>query len=196
MTMMLHQAANALRWKNPATSSRTRRAFFSASDSGIGGRRLSSAVGKAVGTNSVNNVAAASCNANNLVRMTSTMVNSNFVDGGLVTEAIGRTPPGNPSTMAFLGARAKSTAAAFHDQDVGHNGGYETLSATDVTDASNGAGNVASRSHQEAWMVNLGRGDDEWLRQPRNVEWYTGLDPSVCPGEYAAFDTRYDLQLL
>eukprot|EP00544_Gedaniella_sp_CCMP2646_P001270 CAMPEP_0202510280 /NCGR_PEP_ID=MMETSP1361-20130828/53213_1 /ASSEMBLY_ACC=CAM_ASM_000849 /TAXON_ID=210615 /ORGANISM="Staurosira complex sp., Strain CCMP2646" /LENGTH=924 /DNA_ID=CAMNT_0049144539 /DNA_START=67 /DNA_END=2841 /DNA_ORIENTATION=+ len=38
-------------------------------------------------------------------------------------------------------------------------------------------------SHEEAWMVNLGRGNDnEWLTGPRPVEWFTGLEPTKCPG--------------
>jgi hypothetical protein len=39
-------------------------------------------------------------------------------------------------------------------------------------------------SHEEAWMVNLGRGNDnEWLTGPRPVEWFTGLEPTKCPGK-------------
>ena len=39
-------------------------------------------------------------------------------------------------------------------------------------------------SHDEAWMINLGRGNnDEWLQGPRDEdEWFTGLKPSICPG--------------
>ena len=40
-------------------------------------------------------------------------------------------------------------------------------------------------SHEEAWMVNLGRdGNNEWLLGPRDPdEWFTGLKPTTCPGE-------------
>jgi hypothetical protein len=39
-------------------------------------------------------------------------------------------------------------------------------------------------SHEEAWMINLGRDDNNaWLTGPRNAgEWYTGRRPSICPG--------------
>ena len=40
-------------------------------------------------------------------------------------------------------------------------------------------------SHEEAWMVNLGRDDNnEWLLGPRDPDdWFTGLKPTSCPGE-------------
>jgi hypothetical protein len=41
-------------------------------------------------------------------------------------------------------------------------------------------------SHDEAWMVNIGRHDnDAWLLGPRDEdEWFTGLKPSICPGKF------------
>jgi hypothetical protein len=41
-------------------------------------------------------------------------------------------------------------------------------------------------SHDESWMINLGRGNNnEWLLGPRHADdWFTGLKPTVCPGEY------------
>ena len=80
--------------------------------------------------------------------------------------------PGNPSTMAFLGTRLKSSSAAFRvqcDEDDGFANG------TRVDDT--------GRSVQEAWMVNLGRGDEKWLTGPRDKEWFTGMAPDTCPGE-------------
>ena len=77
-----------------------------------------------------------------------------------------RTPHGNPSTMAFLGVRNKSSGAAFREQ-------------LEVEEEYVGT----SRSHHEAWMVNLGKGDEAWLSGPRDGEWFTGKAPSVCPGE-------------
>jgi hypothetical protein len=89
-----------------------------------------------------------------------------------------RFPPGNPSTMAFLGVRSKSSGAAFraqYDEDED-----DALIASAVGDGMR----VEERSVQEAWMVNLNRGDEEWLTGPRGVEWFTGLAPGVCPGEF------------
>lgn len=41
-------------------------------------------------------------------------------------------------------------------------------------------------SHEEAWMVNLGRDDNnEWLLGPRDPdEWFTGAKPTRCPGKH------------
>ena len=42
-----------------------------------------------------------------------------------------------------------------------------------------------SLSHEENWIINLGRGDDnEWLTGPRAEEWFTGIHPRICPGKY------------
>ncbi|GKY97274.1 hypothetical protein MPSEU_000685800 [Mayamaea pseudoterrestris] len=40
------------------------------------------------------------------------------------------------------------------------------------------------RSHEQAWMVNLGRECDDWLHGPRSADWFTGVHPSsgTCPG--------------
>ena len=40
-------------------------------------------------------------------------------------------------------------------------------------------------SHDESWMINLGRdGDNEWLLGPRPDDWFTGMKPGVCPGKF------------
>ena len=50
--------------------------------------------------------------------------------------------------------------------------------------AAGGGGGKLKTSHQEAWMINLGRANDnEWLTGPRSEDWYTGLPPSKCPGK-------------
>lgn len=106
--------------------------------------------------------------------------------GGVAT--FSRLPEGNPSTMAFLGLRTKSSGAAFRvqcDED-------ESAPVASVEGGRNGArldavGSGASRSVQEAWMVNLGRGDNEWLTGPRGRDWFTGKAPDVCPGKPRAF---------
>ena len=54
-----------------------------------------------------------------------------------------------------------------------------------AADAPAGVGGAASASHEEAWMINLGRGNDnEWLTGPREDTWYTGIHPRDCPGTY------------
>lgn len=85
--------------------------------------------------------------------------------------------------MAFLGLRAKSSGAAFrhHIEDEGDDDADVMM-----YDAATGGGSAASggnRSNYQEWMVNLGRGDDDWLSKPRSGEWFTGLEPSICPGE-------------
>lgn len=76
-------------------------------------------------------------------------------------------------------SRHKSTAAAvvdyeddvFTDSSIGHAAAAEARTNMD-------------KSHEEAWMINLGRGNEnEWLTGPRSEEWFTGLAPSKCPGK-------------
>jgi len=72
--------------------------------------------------------------------------------------------------------RWKSTMATFdsneEDESVRSHGHAEAAKARSVF------------SHEEAWMINLGREDNnEWLLKPRdNDEWFTGLKPEICPG--------------
>jgi hypothetical protein len=56
--------------------------------------------------------------------------------------------------------------------------------ASSVTAAASHHTPKSSLAQQEAWMINLGRGDnDQWLTGPRDEdEWFTGLKPSLCPG--------------
>lgn len=152
------------------------RAFFSASKNSttFSGANADAAVRKQVAKGSTLGAG----KPNHVARTMPSMLGLNFNDGGhktYTTVATGttttfdRSPPGNPSTMAFLGGiRSKSSGAAAFEN--------EREEGDTIMDA------AASRSHQEAWMVNLGRGDDEWLSQPRSEEWFTGLEPSICPG--------------
>ncbi len=90
----------------------------------------------------------------------------------------GRTTFGNHFTVAFLGVRAKSSCAFINHEMEGDEGvNINDSAASKIHDG------VDGRSYQEAWMANLGRGDDAWLSGPRSVDWFTGLEPSVCPGE-------------
>jgi hypothetical protein len=76
--------------------------------------------------------------------------------------------------------RWKSTMAAYGDSE----------DDEEVFDRSHGYKEAAKArsafSHEEDWMVNLGRDDsNEWLLGARNPnEWYTGLKPTLCPGAF------------
>lgn len=122
----------------------------------------------------------------------------NFHDEGN-NGAISRAPPGNPTTMAFMsrssgstsssrpmGIRNKSSGAAFlrqSDEDEDDNNNDAVVTARDSSNGIAGGGSMANKSQYESWMANLNRGtDNTWLSQPRTVEWYTGLHPTICPG--------------
>lgn len=92
---------------------------------------------------------------------------------------LGRNSLENPFIMAFLARRNKSSCAAIDHEVVGSGIGGNNGTAKVGSHAG-----VDGRCYQEAWMVNLGRGDDAWLSGPRNADWYTGLHPTVCPGKY------------
>lgn len=74
--------------------------------------------------------------------------------------------------------RWKSTVAAYGDSD-DEEMFHKTRGHAEAAQVRSGF------SHEEAWMVNLGRGDNnEWLLGPRDSdEWFTGLKPTLCPGE-------------
>ena len=110
---------------------------------------------------------------------------------------ISRVPPGNPTTMAFMsrssgstsssrpmGIRNKSSGAAFSRQsDEDDDNNDDVVAAGDSSNGIAGGGSMANKSQYESWMANLNRGtDNTWLSKPRTVEWYTGLQPTVCPG--------------
>ena len=76
--------------------------------------------------------------------------------------------------------RWKSTMAAYTDLDAQER-------AWDKSHGHAEALKVRSTFAKEAWMINLGRGDNNrWLLGPRDPdEWFTGLKPSSCPGKFA-----------
>ena len=174
--------SSAIRWSKLSSGVATTNRSFLSSSKQIGQvhhRSIYSAANQSIGGKGYTN--------QQLVRMTSSIINTNYYYDatGIAASAIagggaGRFPIGNPSTMAFLGIRSKSSGAAFshsiEDDDVS----YDTTTAS-----ANGGG--VGRSHQEAWMVNLDRGDNEWLCRPRTSDWYTGLEPSICPGKFYMF---------
>ena len=83
------------------------------------------------------------------------------------------------AVLPSAACRWKSTMAAYSDSDVQEK----------VWDKNHGhaeAHKVRSTFANEAWMINLGRGDNNrWLLGPRDPdEWFTGLKPSSCPGKF------------
>jgi len=171
--------SSTVRWSKLSSGVATTRSILSSSSSKQVGkvhyRSIYSAANQSIGKGYTNH---------QLVRMTPSIISmDNYYDAtGIAASAIagggaGRFPIGNPSTMAFLGIRSKSSGAAFRHSiendadDVSY----------DTTATANGGG--VGRSHHEAWMVNLDRGDNEWLNHPRSSDWFTGLEPSICPGE-------------
>ena len=82
------------------------------------------------------------------------------------------------SKSDVFSSRWKSTMASYADSDSDEEN--EIVSAT-TTRSTVGEGSL---SHEEAWMVNLGRADNnEWLTGPRDPdEWFTGKQPKICPG--------------
>eukprot|EP00584_Thalassiosira_punctigera_P000522 CAMPEP_0172526622 /NCGR_PEP_ID=MMETSP1067-20121228/1484_1 /TAXON_ID=265564 ORGANISM="Thalassiosira punctigera, Strain Tpunct2005C2" /NCGR_SAMPLE_ID=MMETSP1067 /ASSEMBLY_ACC=CAM_ASM_000444 /LENGTH=993 /DNA_ID=CAMNT_0013310161 /DNA_START=78 /DNA_END=3059 /DNA_ORIENTATION=+ len=184
-TLVGSSSSSALRstTRHHGIGSNAIRAFFSASREtngaptnviGGGQRSFSAAVASAAKLNRAAKpagiVGGAGRNSNHLARAMPSAMGLDFPAGPAASVvAFGGIPHGNPSTMAFLGIRAKSSGAAFR---------YQAEEEDDFA----AEGGAVGRSHHEAWMVNLGRGDDAWLTAPRDAEWFTGLDPSVCPG--------------
>lgn len=81
-------------------------------------------------------------------------------------------------------SRFKSTVAAY---DEGEDDNIDYRHHGHVAAAKARASDTI-KSHDEAWMINLGRdGDNEWLTGPRDQEWFTGVAPRECPG---TSDTR------
>ena len=76
-------------------------------------------------------------------------------------------------------ARWKSTLAAYSDSDSDEDNDAEVNASTTRNTVGSGA-----LSHEEAWMINLGRADNnEWLTGSRDPdEWFTGKQPKICPG--------------
>ena len=171
--------SSTIRWSKLSSGFATTTRSFLSSSKQIGKvhhRSIYSAANQSIGKGYTNQ--------HQLVRMTSIVNINDYYDAtGIAASAIagggaGRFPIGNPSTMAFLGIRSKSSGAAFsHSIEDDADVSYDTTIST-----ANGGG--VGRSHQEAWMVNLNRGNEnEWLSRPRSSDWYTGLEPSICPGE-------------
>jgi hypothetical protein len=86
--------------------------------------------------------------------------------------------------------RWKSTLATYGDSDDDEDGS----SARSHGHAEAAKARSVSFSHEEAWMVNLGRDDNnEWLLGTRDAdEWFTGMKPTICPGA----DTKGNIRSL
>jgi hypothetical protein len=86
-------------------------------------------------------------------------------------------------------SRFKSTMAAYDESEDGDNIDYRHKGHVAAAKA---RASDASKSHDEAWMINLGRdGDNEWLTGPRDQEWFTGVAPRECPGTYNTIIAYY-----
>ena len=80
---------------------------------------------------------------------------------------------------SFIRYKSSAALSEFDDDDEptisGHTEGHAAAAAARIEMGS---------SHEEAWMINLGRGaDNDWLTGPRDEDWFTGLKPSDCPGK-------------
>lgn len=85
------------------------------------------------------------------------------------------------------GNRWKSTAVASYDSD-SDGGGDDLEIRTKGFVAAAQLRTAEKLSHDEDWMINLGRSNEnEPLIGPRNGEWFTGLEPRNCPGTFFLF---------
>ncbi|CAB9522563.1 Hercynine oxygenase [Seminavis robusta] len=90
-----------------------------------------------------------------------------------------------PRSPIFRRRWKSSRAAAVYDTDSDDQDDLEVRTKGLAAAAQLRATSASSAelSHEEAWMINLGRGDDnEWLTGPREDEWFTGIHPRDCPG--------------
>jgi len=83
------------------------------------------------------------------------------------------------ATSDVFPTRWKSTMASYSDSDSDEDNDAEENTTTTRNTVLGG-----TLSHEEAWMINLGRSDNnEWLTGPRDPdEWFTGKQPKICPG--------------
>lgn len=81
-----------------------------------------------------------------------------------------------------------SRVAAVYDSDSDGDENLEVRTKGLAAAAQMRATEQEKLSHEEAWMINLGRGtDNEWLTGPREEEWFTGVHPRDCPGKYPKY---------
>lgn len=97
--------------------------------------------------------------------------------------------PAISTSVLHQWVREKSSSAAMAEEEIideqSFSGNIEGHSA-----AAEATSNM-QKSNEEAWMINLGRGNNnEWLTGPRPEEWFTGLAPSECPGKLTT-NVRY-----
>jgi hypothetical protein len=79
------------------------------------------------------------------------------------------------SALSVTSRQSSSAAARDDAEDHGPPKGYAAEAAVRMN---------TLKSHEEAWMINLGRRrENAWLTGPRSDEWFTGVVPSKCPGK-------------
>ena len=91
------------------------------------------------------------------------------------------------ASTATTTKRGKSSLAVLDDSDEEEDVLESILRNHPSRGHAAAAADVASalKSHDEAWMINLGRNDDNiWLSKPREDHWWTGVHPRDCPGRY------------
>ncbi len=105
------------------------------------------------------------------------------------SKSIGARPkPFSSNSHVFSTPRWKSTLASYTPDDE-----TDSFSTTDheyvdgnaeKPDTIRNTARNTNRGHEESWMINLGRSDNnEWLTGPRDPdEWFTGKQPKICPG--------------
>ena len=88
-------------------------------------------------------------------------------------------------TTSGTTTRSKSSVAYAEDDDyefIGSSSAVENHPSQGHAVAAAEADSVA-KSHVEAWMINMGRGNDNaWLTGDREDKWWTGVHPRQCPG--------------
>ena len=87
-------------------------------------------------------------------------------------------------SMDLASRRWESTMASFEEDSEDDETISTSLRTLGHAEAAKARAKLA-QSHDEAWMINLGRdGNNEWLLKPRDPDdWFTGLKPAVCPGK-------------
>jgi len=87
------------------------------------------------------------------------------------------------NTIGGIKTRSKSSVAYAEDDDYEFTGLVVENHPSKSDAAVTSHADSVAKSHVEAWMINLGRNnDDSWLTGDREDKWWTGVHPRECPG--------------